>query len=95
MACQPLSRFLRDDVPMLLRRLPQPVLDEHYQSDDEFILGLIRLTGVRLKVEEAVAVAMIRLLFMSVLNAPSIGKHFEEALQTMIDCACTQIIQQA
>ena len=92
MSSASLSRFIRDDVPALLRKLPEEVLREHYTSDDEFILHLLHMADIPLKVKEDVAVAIVKLLLMSLINAGDIGPSYPEALQALSDSACRQLI---
>ena len=87
-----LSRFFHDDVPVLLRKMPGEVLRKHYTSEEEFILQLLRLTGIPLKVEDEVAAAVVKLLLMSRIHARDIGPRYDEALQALTDSACRQLI---
>lgn len=92
MTASPLSRFMRDDVPLLLRRLPQKTLEQHYTGEDEFILRLLRWAQIPLRVSEGVAVAIIRMLVMSIIYSDDIGPQYRAALSALIDSACSQLI---
>jgi AcrR family transcriptional regulator len=54
-ACQSLDEysmagFYENDVPYLLRKMPQDVLDAHYHSDEKHIADLIETSGIKLKI---------------------------------------------
>ena len=88
-----LIRFVHEDVPLLLRRIPQNVMTEHYQSMEDFILRLMKKCGFHLRVPETEAVDILRILFMSLLFAGEIGEGYGRALNTLVHCACARIIK--
>ena len=87
-----LIRFVYEDVPLLLRRIPQSVMTEHYQSIEDFILRLMKNCGFCFRVSEKEAADILRILFMSLLFAGEIGDGYECALNTLVHCACTRLI---
>ena len=87
-----LIRFVHEDVPLLLRRIPQRVMTDHYQSMEDFILRLMKNCGFCLSIPEKEAVDILRILFMSLLFAGEIGDGYECALNTLVHCACTRLI---
>ena len=88
-----MERFLREDIPLILRKLPQEDLRNHTLTEDAFVHGILQKTGVRLSIAENVAYAMICMLFHTLLCEERIGPDFDEALERLIDCACQQIVQ--
>lgn len=88
-----MERFLQEDMPLILRKLPQEDLRNHTLTEEAFVHNILQKTGVRLSIAENVAYAMICLLFHTLLCEEHIGPDFEEALERLIDCACQQIVQ--
>jgi len=91
---QPLLRFSQEDIPLLLRKLPESLLREHYQSVDEFISTLIDRSGILLSVPKSEACAAVKILFFSLTMASKVGTYFDEALDALIDGTCHQMIQE-
>lgn len=87
-----LIRFVHEDVPLLLRRIPQTATTEHYQSLEDFILRLFRNCGFCLRIPETEAVDILRILFTSLLFAGEIGDGYSRALNTLVCCTCDRII---
>lgn len=90
---QGMERFLREDMPLILRKLPQEDLRNHTLTEEAFIHSILQKTGVRLSIAENVAYAMTCILFHTLLCEERIGPDFDEALERLIDCACQQIVQ--
>lgn len=90
---RPLLRFIRDDVPVLMRRLPPETLAAHFTSVDDFILSLIRQTEIPLLIEEPVAAAIIKTLILSIIHAEEIGPHYEKGIELTIHSVCAQLIR--
>lgn len=93
MRTQGLSRFQMEDVPLILRKLPEDVLRNHTLTEEAFVHEIIQRTGVKLSIAENVAYAMACILFHTLLSADRIGPSFDEALDGLIDCACQQIVE--
>lgn len=91
---QPLVRFSQEDIPLLLRKLPESLLCEHYQSVDDFISNLIDRSGILLTVPKSEACAVVKILFFSLPMASKVGTYFDEALDGLIDGSCSQMIQE-
>jgi AcrR family transcriptional regulator len=90
---RPLIPFCRDDLPFLLRKLPENLLQEHYQSNEDFIQSLMKRAKISLCVPDAVAYATIRILLFSLLLAPQVGEDYEQAIDALIDGACQKMVQ--
>lgn len=84
--------FLRDEVPLLLRRLPENTLKEHYRSDEERIRALIQKSGVHLTTSMDTACAVVRLLLMTLIVKRDVGDRYDDALRLMIEGACQTLI---
>ena len=97
-ACQtmrepPLGGFCRDELPFVLRKLPEALLSGHYQSNEEFIRSLMARANIRLNVSETIAYATIRILLYSLLMAPQVGEGYAQALDSLIDGACRSMVK--
>ncbi len=89
---QPIGKFLAEEVPIMLRRIPENELEKHYQSQEEFIISMIHQVGVVLTVPDHTAAAAIMILMLSLVNADRIGDHYHEGIDALVDCACKQLI---
>ncbi len=89
---QPLMRFCRDEVPLMLRKLPENLLSEHYQSMDDFIHRFIERSNVSLAVSECEASATVKILFYSLVLAPEVGDCFAQAMDGLVDGACKLMV---
>jgi len=89
---KPLIGFCQDDLPFILRKLPEKMLSEHYQSNEDFIRTLMARANVRLAVPESVAYAAIRIIIFSPLTASKIGGGYGPAVEALIDGACTVMV---
>ncbi|HNW87411.1 MAG TPA: TetR/AcrR family transcriptional regulator [Candidatus Limiplasma sp.] len=90
---QQLLRFCQEEIPLMIRKLPENLLQAQYQSADEFVARLIARAGVKFTVTESEACASFRILFLSLLTASEVGMYYEKALDGLIDAACDQLIR--
>lgn len=84
--------FIREEVPLLLRRLPDDVVNAHYITDDERIKRLILKAGARLTTSMETACITVRMLMMSISFRQDVGAGFEEALRLMVEGACDRVL---
>lgn len=84
--------FIREEVPLLLRRLPDEVVNAHYVTDDERIKRLILKAGARLTTSMETACITVRMLMMSISFRQDVGAGFEEALRLMVEGACDRVL---
>lgn len=85
--------FIREEAPLLLRRLPESMLREHYKSDEERIRALVLKADVKLNTSLETACAVIRLLLMTLLVKGDVGERFDEAMRLMIEGACDRLVR--
>lgn len=90
----PLARFQQRDVPLLMRKIPESLWREHYQSDEAFVRGLIADMGVQLTAPEEVVFSAVRILFLSQLTAEQAGPGYERAVDALIDGAVLLLLQE-
>ena len=65
--------FIREELPLLLRRLPQDVVNAHYITDDERIKRLILKAGARLTTSMETACVTVRMLMLSISFRQDVG----------------------
>ena len=87
-----LMTFVENDLPLLLRKIPTEVLDQHYHSDDVHIGDIIRKSGLRLKQPPEVASAAVRAIFLSLQNRSQIGECFPTVLELMVRGICDRLV---
>jgi AcrR family transcriptional regulator len=90
---KPLIGFCQDDLPFLIRKLPDDFLKEHYQSNEDFIRGLMNRAHVRLSVPENVAYAVVRILIFSLITASKVGSAYGQGVEELIDGVCDRIVK--
>lgn len=88
-----IGAFLREDVPLLLRRLPEAAIRAKYRSDDEHIRALILKAGAQLNTSVDTACAVVRLLLMTLIVKNDVGDRYDEAVRLMIDGSCMSIVK--
>ena len=89
---QPLMRFCEEESRLMLRKIPEQIQREHYQSVDMFIGSLIHLARVRLTVPEETAFAAVKILMMALADADQVGKSFHDAFRRLVAGACTEMV---
>ncbi len=93
MHAQSILIFANNELPYLLRKLPDALVKQHYQSNEEFIHRLMGQADIRLRVPEAEAYATIRILLFSLLAAKKVGSGYAAAMDALIDDACVRMIE--
>jgi len=97
-ACRSLEEFSMidfygNDVPLLLRRMPQEVLNARYHSDEKHIADLIEASGIKLKISSDLASAVARTLILSFSDSNHIGPLYHQVMELFIRSVCDQIIE--
>ncbi|WP_276620540.1 TetR/AcrR family transcriptional regulator [Syntrophomonas wolfei] len=87
-----LMNFFENDVPYLLRKIPQEILQAHYHSEAVHIKELIRRSGISLKVSLEVAAAVVHGLTLTLSHRYEIGENYSQVLEILIRGACDRII---
>lgn len=85
--------FYECDTPLILRKMPQDVLDAHYHSDETHIAELIEASGIRLKCSADVAAAMVRALILTLTHQAQIGPLYPQVMDLMIRGVCDQLTE--
>ena len=84
--------FYEKDVPYLLRKIPQEVLDAHYHSDEKHIADLIAASGIKLRVTHELAAATVRTLILSFADRDHIGPMYDQVMELLVKSVCDQIV---
>lgn len=87
-----LMDFFENDVPYLLRKIPQEILQAHYHSESVHIKDLIRRSNISLKVTLDVAAAVVRALTLTLSHWREIGENYPQVLEILIRGACEQLV---
>ncbi|NLI22108.1 MAG: TetR/AcrR family transcriptional regulator [Clostridiales bacterium] len=90
---QQMIRFCQTELPLLIRKLPETVMRERFQSAQDFIVGLVERAGVRFSIPKEQVTAAFMILFFSTLTATEVGFYFDNALDVLIDGACREMIR--
>lgn len=88
-----IAPFTQDELPLLLRRLPEQLLRGHYHSDEEHLQQLLLKGGLTLTLDINTVGAIARLLMMSLMYRQEIGAGFDQALDVLIDGVCKEFVQ--
>ncbi len=92
MEARDMMGFMRDDLPVLLRRVSPEELAAHYHSDDERIRSLIGKAGVKLSVGMDTACAVVSVLLMSLIDRERVGAAYDAALLLLVEGACDRLL---
>jgi hypothetical protein len=87
-----MAEFYENDVPFLLRKMSQEVLDAHYHSDEKHITDLIAASGINLQVAPELASAVVRTLILSFSDYEHIGPLYPQVMELFIKSVCEYII---
>lgn len=86
-----LMDFLEQDVPYLLRKLPEDVLAAHYHSDEVHIRELLEKADLHPHGGTALAAATVRGLMLTVSHRQDIGEAYPQVLTVLVEGACQKL----
>ena len=82
-----------NEVELLVRKLPQETIAEHFLDDTDMIEKMLTLFPVKKEVDIKVISAAFHAIYFATLHKAEIGEeHYDEALRTLIYGVVTQII---
>lgn len=84
--------FFENDVPYLLRKIPQEILQVHYHSESVHIKDLIKRSGISLTVSLELATAVVHGLTLTLSHRYEIGENYPQVLEILIRGACDQLV---
>ena len=87
-----LTRFLREDLPLLMPAVPSGVASAHTLSSAESLFAALRRERIRFTVPDDVALSVVRLMYLSILHIGEIGEGFFPALRELVQSACDRLV---
>lgn len=82
-----------DDSTYILRKIPQDVLDQHFESDEEQETRFIKRMGLRLKCTLPECLAVFRSLMTAFYHRKELGSCYPKALRILTEGACEKIVE--
>lgn len=87
-----LVRFLREDLPYLNAFLPRGMAREHCLTSARGIFDALREARIRFTEPDETVLAVIQLMYLSILSIGDIGENFFPALQMLVSSACDKLV---
>lgn len=87
-----IARFLREDLPALSVAIPSDMARRHYISSASSIFFALRDAGIRFTEPDDIVLAVVQLMYLSILNIGDIGDTFFPALHTLVESACSRLV---
>ena len=87
-----LVRFMREDLPYLNNFLPKDEARAHCLTSAKGIFETLREARIRFSQPEETVLAVIQLMYLSILSIGDIGENFFPALQMLVHGACDQLV---
>lgn len=82
-----------DDVELLMRKLPQAIVEEHLQDDTDTIGKMFALLPIKKDADIKMISAVFHAIYFATLHKAEIGEeHYDAALRTLIYGVVAQII---
>ena len=85
-------RFLREDLPYLNDFLPRDMAREHCLTSARGIFDALRAARIRFTEPDETVLAVIQLMYLSILSIGDIGENFFPALQMLVSGACDKLV---
>lgn len=87
-----LTRFLREDLPYLNAFLPRDMAREHCLTSARGIFDALRQARIRFTEPDDTVLAVIQLMYLSILSIGDIGENFFPALHMLVSSACDKLV---
>ena len=85
-------RFLREDLQYLNAFLPREQARAHCLTSAQGIFDALREARIRFTEPEETVLAVIQLMYLSILSISDIGENFFPALQMLVSSACDKLV---
>lgn len=85
-------RFMREDLQYLNGFLPQSEARAHCLTSARGIFDTLREARIRFTQPEDTVLAVIQLMYLSILSIGDIGENFFPALQMLVHSACDKLV---
>ena len=83
--------FWENDLPVLLSRLSEDALREHYHDDRQHILELLGRISPDPIFSSELAAGLVRALMLTISHRRQIGSQYNEALEILVRGACDRL----
>lgn len=87
-----IARFLREDLQYLSAFLPKDEARAHCLTSAQGIFDALRAARIRFTEPEETVLAVIQLMYLSILSIGDIGESFFPALQMLVGSACDKLV---
>lgn len=87
-----IARFLREDLQYLNAFLPQEEARAHCLTSAKGIFDTLREARIRFTESEETVLAVIQLMYLSILSIGDIGENFFPALHMLVSSACDRLV---
>ena len=87
-----LVRFLREDLQYLNEFLPKDRARAHCLTSAQGIFDTLREARIRFTEPDETVLAVIQLMYLSILSIGDIGENFFPALQMLVSSACDKLV---
>lgn len=85
-------RFLKEDLQYLNDFLPQQEARAHCLTSSQGIFDALREARIRFTESDEIVLAVIQLMYLSILSIGDIGEGFFPALHTLVQSACDRLV---
>ena len=85
-------RFLREDLQYLNDFLPRQEARAHCLTSSQGIFDALREAKIRFTQPDEIVLAVIQMMYLSILNIGDIGDGFFPALYTLVQGACDRLV---
>ena len=86
------ARFLREDLPYLNDFLPKDEARAHCLTSARGIFDALLAARIRFTEPDETVLAVIQLMYLSILSIGDIGENFFPALQMLVSSACDKLV---
>ncbi|MBR5302405.1 MAG: TetR/AcrR family transcriptional regulator [Clostridia bacterium] len=85
-------RFLREDLPYLNDYLPKDEARAHCLTSARGIFDALQAARIQFTEPDETVLAVIQLMYLSILSIGDIGENFFPALQMLVSSACDKLV---
>lgn len=90
----PIMFHVKDEMPYLLRKVPEEILTEHEEANHQYVEEIIKAFGIKIAVPEKFIKAFMNVLEILFIHQSSIGeKYFHEILKLFIKAFVNKVLE--
>ena len=86
------TRFMREDFPLLGALVSRDKAKEHMLHSAENILLTLKEEGIAFAEPDETVVSVVQLLYLSILNIGDFGDNYFPALKVLVESACDRLV---